>query len=110
MGPAVCAAEHKNEKMLIMLQRNTLFRLAGLPLAAALVVVLGGCAVVARPLDAAQRERLASEAQRRMFEGQEPIERPLSLAEATAPAVKYQSEPRQRSMKTPAPASPTNVT
>src|SRR5256886_1791091 len=109
MGPAVCAAEHKNEKMLIMLQRNTLFRLAGLPLAAALVVVLGGCAVVTRPLDAAQRERLASEAQRRMFEGQEPIERPLSLAEATARAVKYQAEHRQRRMEEAAAAAQLDV-
>src|SRR5438034_4637573 len=79
-----------------MCQRNRMLRLVGLPLAAALVVLLGGCAVLTRPFDAAQRERLAAEAQRQLFEGQEPIERPLGLAEATARAVKSHVELRNR--------------
>jgi outer membrane protein TolC len=94
---------------MFMRQRNTLLRLVGPPLAAALVVLLGGCAVVTRPLDAAQREGLAADAQRRMFEGQEPIERPLSLAEATARAIKYQAEHRQRRMEEAAAAAQLDV-
>ena len=86
-----------------------MLRLGGLPLAAALVVLLGGCAVITRPLDAAQRERLAAEAQRQLFEGQEPIERPLRLAEATARAVKYHVELRQRRMEEAAAAAQLDV-
>src|SRR2546423_10126326 len=109
MGPLSRAAEHKNENMLIMWQRNMLLRLAGSSLPAALVVVLGGCAVATRPLDAGQRERLAADAQRRLFEGQEPIERPLGLAEATARAIKYQAEHRQRQMEEAAAAAQLDV-
>src|SRR5438094_1127786 len=92
-----------------MCQRNRMLRPVGLPLAAALVVLLGGWAVITRPLDAAQRERLAAEAQRRLFEGQEPIERPLRLAEATARAVKYHVELRQRRMEEAAAAAQLDV-
>jgi outer membrane protein TolC len=86
-----------------------MLRLVGLPLAAALVVLLGGCAVLTRPFDAAQRERLAAEAQRQLFEGQEPIERPLRLAEATARALKYHVELRQRRMEEAAAAAQLDV-
>ncbi len=89
--------------------RNMLLHLAGPPLAAALVVLLGGCAVLTRPLDAAQRERLAADAQRNLFEGQEPIERPLRLSEATARAIKYQAEHRQRRMEEAAAAAQLDV-
>ena len=89
--------------------RNMLLHLAGAPLAAALVVLLGGCAVLTRPLDAAQRERLAADAQRNLFEGQEPIERPLRLSEATARAIKYQAEHRQRRMEEAAAAAQLDV-
>jgi outer membrane protein TolC len=84
-------------------------RRVGLPLAAALVVFSGGCSVLTRPLDAAQREQLAADAQRRLFEGQEPIERPLRLAEATARAIKYQVEQRQRRMEEAAAAAQLDV-
>src|SRR2546425_2450686 len=95
--------------MLITCRQKSVFRTAGVTVAALLVVFLDGCAVVTRPFDAAQRERLAAEAQRQMFEGQEPIERPLSLAEATARAVKYQAEHRQRRMEEAAAAAQLDV-
>ena len=64
-----------------------------------LCAALCGCAVSPRPMDAAAREELAAETQRRMFDGQEPVDAPLTLAEATARAIKYQAEHRQRRME-----------
>ena len=95
--------------MLIMWHRKLVLRPVGVSLAAALVILLGGCAVATAPLDAAQRERLAADAQRQLFEGQEPIERPLSLPEATARAIKYQAEHRQRRMEEAAAAAQLDV-
>ena len=66
---------------------------------AALCVALGGCAVTPKPLDATERERIAAETRKSLFESQEPIDRPLTLAEATARAIKYQAEHRQRRME-----------
>src|SRR6185369_8808212 len=68
-------------------------------LAGALFLVLGGCALSPRPLDADERDRLAEEARKGLFAGQEPIDHPLTLAEATARAIKYQAEYRQRQME-----------
>jgi outer membrane protein TolC len=68
-------------------------------LAGALALLLGGCAITTPRLDTGERERLAAEARRQLFEGQEPIVRPLTLAEATARAIKYQAEHRQRRME-----------
>ena len=68
-------------------------------LAVALCTALCACAVTPRPFDAAEREKLAAETRERMFEGQERIEAPLTLAEATARAIKYQAEHRQRRME-----------
>ena len=76
--------------------------------AAALAMALAGC-VSTRALDGPQREQLAREAQRGLFEGQEPIEGPLTLAEATARAIKYQAEHRQRRMEEAAAAAQLDV-
>lgn len=65
---------------------------------AALTLVLAGCALT-DPLTADEREKLAADTRRQMFEGQEAVDRPLTLAEATARAVKYQAEHRQRQME-----------
>lgn len=84
-------------------------RAAGVTVALALIALLDACAVVTRPLDAAQRERLAADVQRELFAGQEPIEHPLRLAEATARALKYQAEYRQRRMEEAAAAAQLDV-
>ena len=63
------------------------------------IFALAGCAVVPVPLDTASRERLAAEAEDKLFKGQEPLDRPVTLYEATARALKYQSEYRVRMME-----------
>jgi outer membrane protein TolC len=78
-------------------------------LAAAFCVALCGCAVAPRPLDPAEREQLAAETRQRMFEGQEPLEAPLTLSQATARAIKYQAEHRQRRMEEAAAAAQLDV-
>lgn len=60
---------------------------------------VGGCTVLPVPLDASERERIAADARVRLFEGQDPIVRPLTLYEATARAIKYQAEYRARQME-----------
>src|SRR5258706_1059303 len=76
---------------------------------AGLCTVLGGCAVTTPALDSAAREKLASETRQRMFEGQEEMAAPLTLAEATARAIKYQGEHRQRRMEEAAAAAQMDV-
>src|SRR5688572_19957253 len=66
---------------------------------ALLCAALAGCAVSPRPMEADERQRLAQETRQRMFENQEALERPLTLAEATARAIKYQAEHRQRRLE-----------
>ena len=69
-------------------------------LAAALcALLLGGCAITPRPLDSAEREQLAAETRQKMFEGQDALKGPVTLSEATARAIKYQAEHRQRRME-----------
>jgi outer membrane protein TolC len=68
----------------------------------------GGCATT-EPLSAEEREQLAANSRRQMFEGQEAVERPLTLAEATARAVKYQADHRQRRMEEAAAAAQMEV-
>jgi outer membrane protein TolC len=65
----------------------------------ALFLFLGGCALSPKPLDADERDRLAEETRKGLFAGQEPIDHPLTLAEATARAIKYQADYRQRQME-----------
>lgn len=77
---------------------------------AGLCILLSGCALVQpRPLEQAEREKLAAEARRQLFEGQEPLEGPLTLAEATARAIKYHAEHRQRQMEEAAAAAQLEV-
>lgn len=72
---------------------------AGTAALAFILVVLAGCSVTPRALDDAERERLAEEARAGLFRGQEPIHGPLTLAEATARAIKYHAEQRVRRME-----------
>jgi len=77
---------------------------------AGLCILLSGCALVQpRPLEQAEREKLAAEARRQLFEGQEPLEGPLTLAEATARAIKYHAEHRQKQMEEAAAAAQLEV-
>jgi outer membrane protein TolC len=71
-------------------------------------MLLGGCATTEK-LSAEEREQLAERTRREMFEGQEAVERPLTLAEATARAVKYQADHRQRRMEEAAAAAQLDV-
>jgi outer membrane protein TolC len=50
-------------------------------------------------MDETAREQLATETRRQLFQDQEALERPLTLAEATARAIKYQAEHRQRRLE-----------
>jgi outer membrane protein TolC len=77
---------------------------AGLP-----ALLLSACAVVTAPLDSADRDRLAEDSRRELFAGQEPIEAPLTLAQATARAIKYQAEHRARRMEEAAAAAQLEV-
>lgn len=68
-------------------------------LLAGVAVLLAGCSVIPVPLDAAQRERIATEAEEKLFAGQEPLAKPVTLYEATARALKYQMEYRVKMME-----------
>src|SRR5262245_40050180 len=74
---------------------------------AAFLILLGGCAAT-EPLSADEREQLA-ESRQQLFDGQEAIERPLSLADATARSIKYQADARQRRMEEAAAAAQLEV-
>lgn len=67
--------------------------------AAVLVPALGGCAITPVPMDSAEKDRLAIEAVQRLFAGQEALDKPVSLAEATARAIKYHADNRIRMME-----------
>lgn len=66
---------------------------------AILATALSGCAIFPTPMDAAEKDRLAIEAVQRLFSGQEALDRPLSLAEAIARAIKYHADNRIRMME-----------
>src|SRR5260370_857603 len=68
-------------------------------LAAVFCGLLSSCAVTTKPLDADERAKLASDTRREMFQGQLALEGPLTLSEATARAIKYQAEHRQKQME-----------
>jgi outer membrane protein TolC len=97
----------RNKDMHSLVQQKP--QLAVALLVAAAAVALAGCAVTTQPLDSAERERLAAEARDQLFAGQEPVARPLTLAEATARAIKYQAEHRQRRMEEAAAAAQLDV-
>lgn len=63
------------------------------------MALLAGCSVLPVPLDSAQREGVAIEAEEKLFADQEPLNRPVTLYEATARALKYQMEYRVRIME-----------
>ena len=65
----------------------------------AFVALLFGCAVSPVELEQSERERIASESLEKLFSGQELVSKPLSLYEATARAVKYQTEYRVKIME-----------
>src|SRR5580765_5200583 len=89
-------------------QLRLLSQCCGAAFTVALLILLGGCAHT-DPLSAEERERLAEESRQQMFEGQEAIEKPLTLAEATARAIKYQGDARQRRMEEAAAAAQLEV-
>ncbi|MEO8203199.1 MAG: TolC family protein [Betaproteobacteria bacterium] len=64
-----------------------------------MLALLAGCAVVPKPFDSSQRERLATEAEAKLFVGQDPLDRPVTLYDATARALKYQLEFRVKAME-----------
>ena len=82
---------------------------SGSLLAGAMALVLAGCAVTTSSLDSAERERLGKEARDALFAGQEAFSRPLTLEEATARAIKYHAEQRQRRMEEAAAAAQLEV-
>lgn len=61
--------------------------------------MLAGCAITPVPLEPHERELLAADSHAALFAGQEPLSRPLTLEEATARAIKYQADYRQRQME-----------
>ena len=73
------------------------------------LLLLSACAVMTSPLDRTDRERIAEDSRRELFAGQEPIPAPLTLAQATARAIKYQAEHRQRRMEEAAAAAQLEV-
>jgi outer membrane protein TolC len=81
----------------------------GVVVAVLLALLLAGCAVTTAPLDPAERERLGLDARDQLFAGQEPLAGPLTLEEATARAIKYHAEQRQRRMEEAAAAAQLDV-
>ena len=81
----------------------------GRAVVALLSALLAGCAVTTTPLDSAERERLGQDSREQLFAGQEAFARPLTLEDATARAIKYQAEHRQRRMEEAAAAAQLDV-
>lgn len=63
------------------------------------LTLLAGCSVNPVPLTAEQREGVAVEAEEKLFAGQEPLTRPVTLYEATTRSLKYQMEYRVKMME-----------
>jgi outer membrane protein TolC len=102
-------ATHKNENVHAIKVIRAASYSVRTALAGALALVVAGCAVSTPRIDAGERQRLATEAQQKLFANQEPITGPLTLAEATARALKYQAEHRQRQMEEAAAAAQLDV-
>lgn len=64
-----------------------------------LALCVSGCSVFPVPLGGEEREAAAARIQVELFQDQEPLAGPLTLAEAAARAIKYQAENRQRQME-----------
>src|SRR5258708_6820939 len=89
-------------------QLRLLSQCCGAAFTVALLMLATGCAMT-EPLSAEEREKLAADSRQQMFEGQEAVERPLTLAEATARAIKYQADLRQKRMEEAAAAAQLDV-
>lgn len=74
-------------------------RISSVACSVATALVLLGCAITPVELDKAERDSAAIEAVDKLFAGQDAITKPLSLYEATARAVKYQTDYRVRIME-----------
>ena len=72
--------------------RNTL-------LAGAVALALSACAIDPQPLTSAEQKTQIRQDQNSMFSAQEPITKPLTLAEAMARAVKYNLDNRLKMME-----------
>ena len=90
-------------------QLRLLSQCCGAAFTAALLTLLVGCSSLTDPLTAEERDKLAEDSRKQMFEGQESLERPLTLAEATARAIKYQADYRQKRMEEAAAAAQIDV-
>src|SRR5688500_6252451 len=92
-------------------QLRLLSQCCGAAFTVALLMLLGGCGSVGKTeqLSAEEREQLGDRSRQEMFDGQEAIERPLTLAEATARAIKYQADLRQKRMEEAAAAAQLEV-
>lgn len=73
------------------------------PISGAMLVAIaiagGGCSVTPVALTEADRAKIAAQVKEQLFADQEPLTGPLTLAEATARALKYQQEYRVRIME-----------
>ena len=72
-------------------------------------MLLAGCAVTTAPLDPAERDRLGQDAREQALRRAATFARPLTLEDATARAIKYQAEHRQRRMEEAAAAAQLDV-
>ena len=70
-----------------------------LALALASALLLAGCSVVPTPLDDTERSARASEDQAKLFEAQDPLSGPLTLAQALERGIKYNLDHRVRLME-----------
>ena len=75
-------------------------RLARTAVCVAAALFLAGCAVTPKPLSAEQQSTLAQEDLASMMRGTEPVTAPLTMADATARAVRHNLEFRVRQMET----------
>lgn len=74
-------------------------RLTLLPLTALVLATLGGCAITPEPLTNADREQRIQQDMTALFNDVEPVSGPLSLHEAQARALKYNSDARLKLME-----------
>jgi outer membrane protein TolC len=70
-----------------------------LALALASLLLLGGCSVVPTPLEDTERSARASEDQAKLFEAQDTLSGPLTLAQALERGIKYNLDHRVRLME-----------
>lgn len=74
-------------------------RLTMLPLTALILATLGGCAITQEPMTGAERKERIQQDMSALFKDVEPLSGPLSLHEAQARALKYNSDARLKLME-----------